>query len=141
MLHNGRQQHHFRQRRGRVVEDGCCSFLVSSKVENSGADGVDMDSCCNFVVESTVAGNVGAGVHLIGNDNLVTSSKVNGNGGDGIFLSTTDNQITSSQSTKNGGAGANVGCPGAITGLTAKSNAGGSLLTSGGTCTQLNNTL
>jgi hypothetical protein len=121
--------------------DGCCSFLVSSTVQNNGADGVDMNDCCNFVVGSTVITNVGAGVSLIEDDNLVTGAKVSNNGGDGIFLSSTFNQITSSQAIGNGGKGANVGCPGAITGLTAKNNVGGSLATSGGTCTQLNNKL
>ncbi len=124
-----------------VVEDGCCSFLVSSKVQKNGGDGVDMNDCCNFVVESTVAMNSGYGVNLIDDDNLVTSTKASGNGSDGIFLRGTDNQITNSQSNGNHGAGANVGCPGAITGLSAKNNTGGSLTTSGGTCTQLNNKL
>jgi parallel beta helix pectate lyase-like protein len=124
-----------------VVLDGCCSFLVSSKVEKNGADGVDMNDCCNFVIESTVVVNLGYGVNLIGSDNLVTTTNASGNSLDGIFLRTEDNQITNSQANGNHGAGANVGCPGAITGLTAKGNTGGSLTTSGGTCTQLNNTL
>jgi len=124
-----------------VVEDGCCSFLVSSKVEHNGGDGVDMNDCCNFVIESTVATNLGYGVNLIDDYNLVTSTNASGNGKDGIFLRTTNNQITNSQADGNHDAGANVGCPGAITGLTAKGNTGGSLTTSGGTCTQLNNTL
>ncbi len=123
-----------------VVEDGCCSFLVSSKVQRNGGDGADMNDCCNFVIESTVSLNLGYGVNLIGDDNLVTSTNASGNGSDGIYLRATDNQITNSQSVGNHGAGANVGCPGAITGLTAKNNTGGSLSTTG-TCTQLNNKL
>lgn len=124
-----------------VVLDGCCSFLVSSTVKGSGADGVDMDTCCNFVVGSAVAGNTGNGVSLVGDDNLVIGSTVFSNGNDGIFLASDTNQITSSQSTGNGGFGANVGCPGAITGLTTKNNTSGPLNTAGGTCTQLNNKL
>jgi len=124
-----------------VFEDGCCSFLVSSTVKNSGADGVDMNDCCNFVVGSTVTNSAGKGVSLIESDNLITGTEVSGSGGDGIFMDSTENQITSSKSTKNGGFGANIGCPGAILGLTAKNNTSGSLNTTGGTCTQLNNTL
>lgn len=124
-----------------VVADGCCSFLVSSKVQQNKGDGADMNNCCNFVVGSTVAINIGDGVHLIGDDNLVSGTNASGNSGNGIFLSGTDNQITSSTANGNQGAGANVECPGAITGLKAKSNGGGSLTTTGGTCTQLNNKL
>jgi hypothetical protein len=118
------------------------NYLVSSTVQKNGADGADMSgSCCNYVVDSTVTSNAGAGMHLTGNHNLVTNSKANQNTGIGIFLRTTENQITSSQATGNGGAGADVGCPGAITGLNAKGNTGSSLTTSGGVCTQLNTTL
>ena len=118
------------------------NYLVSSTVQKNGADGADLSgSCCNYVVDSTVTGNTGDGMHLTGNHNLVTSSKANRNTGIGIFLRTTENQITSSQATGNGGAGADVGCPGAITGLNAKGNTGTSLTTSGGVCTELNNTL
>ena len=127
-----------------VFEQGCCSFLVKSTVKNNGADGVDMDDCCNFVVNSTVSGNGGAGVHMIDDDNLVSGAKVSGNGGDGIFLRNRQNQITNSKSTGNGGVGANVACSGAITGLNAKGNSGGSLTlvdTGNGDCTQLNNKL
>jgi hypothetical protein len=124
-----------------VFLEGCCSFLVSSTVKGSGADGVDMNSCCNFVISSTVAGNAGKGVSLIGDDNLVVGSTVFANGGDGIFLASDTNQITNTSSTGNGGFGANVECPGAITGLSTKNNTGGKLNTTGGTCTQLNNKL
>ena len=124
-----------------VFEDGCCSFLVSSTVKNSGGDGVDMNDCCNFVVGSKVTNSVGIGVSLIENDNLITGTEVSGSGSDGIFMDSVNNQITSSKSTKNGGFGANIGCPGAILNLTAKKNTSGSLNTTGGTCTQLNNTL
>ena len=124
-----------------VDMENCCNFMFSSTVQQNGADGVDMSGCCNFVVESTVAGNIGAGVHLTGDDNLVIGSTVKGNGGDGIFLTEDTNQITSSQSTGNGGFGADVECPGAITGLTTKSNTSGPVHTFGGTCTQLNNKL
>jgi Right handed beta helix region len=123
-----------------VVENDCCSFLVSSKVQQNKGDGADMNSCCNFVIGSTVALNLSDGVHLIGDDNLVTGTSASGNGGTGIFLRNTDNQITSSQATGNQGFGADVGCPGAITGLKTKKNTSGSLATSG-TCTQLNNKL
>jgi hypothetical protein len=82
-------------------------------------------------------------VNLTGDDNLVAGATVTGNSGDGIFLRSTDNQITSTKATGNGGFGANVGCAGAITGLNAKGNSGGSLNldTGGGDCTQLNNKL
>ena len=123
-----------------VFLEGCCSFLVSSTVKGSSADGVDMDECCNFVINSTVAGNGGKGIHLIEDDNLVIGSKVFANGGDGIFLSSDTNEITNTSSTGNGGFGANVECPGAITGLSTKNNTAGPLNTSG-TCTQLNNKL
>ncbi len=78
---------------------------------------------------------------LAGDDNLVTGATVVNNGGDGIDLSTDTNQITNTQSRKNGGVGANVGCPGAIVGLRTLNNTGGSLTTTGGTCTELNNKL
>jgi hypothetical protein len=122
-----------------VVENGGSSFLISSKVQQNNGDGVDMNDGDNFVVNSTVALNVGVGVHLIDGDNLVVGSNVSGNGGTGIFLRDGENQITSSQALGNQGFGADVGCPGAITGLNAKNNTSGSIATSGGTCTQLNN--
>ena len=124
-----------------VFMEGCCSFLVSSTVKGSGADGVDMNDCCNFVINSTVAGSAGKGISLIEDDNLVVGSTVFSNGGDGIFLTNDTNQITNTSSTGNGGFGANVECPGAITGLTTKNNTSGPLNTTGGTCTQLNNKL
>lgn len=124
-----------------VAQSGCCNFVVSSTANSNTADGVDMSGCCNFLVDSTVALNVGAGVSLTGDDNLVVTSNANSNGGDGIDLSAQNNQITSSQASGNSGKGASVGCPGAIAGFTAKNNTGGSLTTSGGTCTQLNNKL
>lgn len=124
-----------------VLSTGCCTFLVSSTVKKNGGEGTDMSDCCNFVVGSTVSGNKGSGIDLSNGDNLVTNTKVSKNGGDGIDLSDTENQIVNSQSSKNGGAGADVECPGAITGFTAKGNKGGSLTTTGGTCTQLNDNI
>ncbi|HEY6301133.1 MAG TPA: right-handed parallel beta-helix repeat-containing protein [Candidatus Binatus sp.] len=125
-----------------VFGNDCCNFVINSKVQQNTGDGVDLiTSCCNFVVGSTVALNQGDGVHLTNDDNLVSGTNASGNSGNGIFLSGTDNQITSSVANGNQGAGADVQCPGAITGLQAKGNAGGSLTTSGGTCTQLNNKL
>jgi hypothetical protein len=124
-----------------VSATSCCNFLVASNVQHNGADGVSMSGCCNFVVGSTVTLNMSDGVHLVGDDNLVSGSNASGNAGDGIFLAASDNQITTSTASGNQGAGANVGCPGAITGLTTKGNTGGPLSTSGGTCTQLNNKL
>ena len=128
-----------------VFGNDCCNFVINSSVRLNGGDGVDLTTgttgCCNFVVGSTVALNIGDGVHLTDDDNLVTSTNSIGNGGDGIFLSGTDNQITNSVANGNSGEGGDVQCPGAITGLTAKGNGGGSLTTTGGTCTQLNNKL
>jgi hypothetical protein len=124
-----------------VSGTGCCNFLISSTVQKNGGDGADMSGCCNFVVNSMVTLNMGIGISLTGDDNLVTGTNSSSNSGDGIFLATDENQITNSQAKGNGGFGANVGCPGAITGLHAKSNSSGSLNTTGGTCTQLNNTL
>lgn len=123
-----------------VLEQGCCSFLVASKVTRNNGAGVNMNNCCNFVIGSTVSINVGDGVHLTDDDNLVTGTNASGNGGVGIFLRNTDNQITSSQASGNQGFGADVGCPGAITGLKTKNNTAGTLSTTG-TCTQLNNKL
>jgi hypothetical protein len=125
-----------------VFGSDCCNFVINSKVQQNTGDGVDLTSnCCNFVVGSTVVLNTGDGVHLTNDDNLVSGTNASGNGGDGIFLSGTDNQITSSVANGNQGTGAHVQCPGAITGLQAKGNTGGSLTTTGGTCTQLNNKL
>jgi Right handed beta helix region len=125
-----------------IFGNDCCNFVINSKVQQNAGDGVDLTtSCCNFVVGSTVALNTADGVHLTNNENLVTGTNASGNAGNGIFLSGTDNQITRSVASGNQGAGAQVGCPGAITGLTTKNNTGGKLTTSGGTCTQLNNKL
>jgi putative surface-exposed virulence protein len=125
-----------------VFGNNCCNFVINSKVQQNKGDGVDLtSSCCNFVVGSTVSLNTSDGVHLTDDDNLVSGTNASGNGGDGIFLSGTDNQITNSTANGNQGVGADVECPGAVTGLTAKNNNTNSLVTSGGTCTQLNNTL
>lgn len=124
-----------------IAATNCCNFLVSSTVQKNGGDGTDMSGCCNFVVNSMVTLNMGIGISLTGDDNLVTGTNSSSNSGDGIFLASDSNQITNSQAKGNGGFGANVGCPGAITRLNAKSNSSGSLNTTGGTCTQLNNTL
>jgi Right handed beta helix region len=124
-----------------VTQTGCCNFVVSSNVNDSNGDGVDMSGCCNFMINSRSSSNEGAGVSLTGSDNLVIGATVVNNGLDGIDLATNGNQITNTQSLKNGGVGASVGCPGAIAGFTAHGNTGGSLTTTGGTCTELNNTL
>jgi len=125
-----------------VFGSNCCNFVIKSTVQGNTGDGVHLTSnCCNFVVSSTVALNTGDGVHLTNNENLVTGTNASGNGGDGIFLSGTDNQITNSVANGNHGIGADVQCPGAITGLTTKNNGTNSLTTTGGTCTQLNNKL
>lgn len=125
-----------------VFGNDCCNFVVNSKVQSNHGHGVELTGCCSFVVGSTVTLNTGDGLDLTDDDNLVTGTNASSNGGDGILLSGTDNQITKSQAKGNGGFGANVECPGAITGLNAKGgNSSGSLNTTGGTCTQLNNTL
>ena len=124
-----------------VFLDGGRSFLISSLVTGNTGDGVDMNDGSNFVVNSSISLNKGEGIHLIEDFNLVSGSDISSNGGDGIVLDAFSNQITSSKATANGGFGANVGCPGAITGLITKNNLGGGLNTSGGTCTQLNNKL
>ena len=100
-----------------------------------------MTGCCNFMVDSRSSSNSKVGANLSGDDNLVSGSTVINNGGDGIDLSSDTNQITNTQSLNNGGVGASVDCPGAIVGLKTKNNTGGTLTTSGGTCTQINNKL
>ena len=130
-----------------IVASDCCYTLNNVQVKhNGGGGGIVANGCCTTVSNSTITGNAGPGVVQDGCCSFLVSSKVQRNGGDGVDMNdcckrTTDNQITSSQSVGNHGAGANVGCPGAITGLVAKNNTGAPLTTSGGTCTQLNNTL
>lgn len=118
----------------------CCSFATDDKVNGNGGDGIFMDSCCNGVINTVVSGSGGNGVELLSDDNLVVKSKSNKNGGSGFVLSNdTDNQITNSQANGNHATGTSIRCPGNVVMLSANGNSAGNLVTSGGTCTQLNN--
>jgi hypothetical protein len=117
----------------------CCTTVNNSVVNANSGNGVSLTDCCNFLIGSNVNGNGADGAILFDDDNLVTSCKVNNNAATGLDLSDdTDNMVTNSN-VKNNAIGIAIDCPGNIVGVIATGNSGGNVITSGGTCTTLDN--
>jgi Right handed beta helix region len=117
----------------------CCTTVNNSVVNANSANGISLTDCCNFVIGSNVNGNSEDGAILTSDDNQVTSCKVNHNGATGLDLSDdTDNLVTNSN-VKNNAIGIAIECPGNIVGVIATGNSGGNVVTTGGTCTTLDN--
>lgn len=139
----------------------CCNTINTSEVSKNGADGIDGTDCCTTVNNSVVNGNSGNGVSLDDGDNFVIGSNVNDNGADGAILSDSNNLVTSckvnnnaatgldlsddtgnmvtNSNVKNNATGIAIDCPGNIVGVIATGNSIGNVVTSGGTCTTLDN--
>jgi len=116
------------------------NFAAGDTAHGNGGEGIAMDQSDNMLINSTVTNSGSTGVELDGIENFVVGSKSNDNVGTGFNLNDDNgDQITSSQANGNHGAGVSISCPGAVLLLSAKGNTLGNLVTSGGTCTEIDN--
>ncbi|SRR5229473_5558948 len=141
----------------------CCTGISTSQANDNKGNGINMGSDDESVANVRTNGNTFAGIHISSDDSQVTNATANNNGGDGIDFGSFDESVADSTANNNGSVGIDVGnsdfntvsdatanhnktgvaidCPGNVVNVKAHNNTTTNLSETGGTCTELHNSI